>query len=47
MITSVPQEKIVSLLCHQLESFFPLDEAEKDCLKSVWGRLSENSDIAI
>lgn len=31
MITSIPQEEIAPLLCHQLESFFPINDAEKEC----------------
>ena len=37
MITSIPKENIVPLLYHQLESFFPLDEQEKECINSCLG----------
>lgn len=37
MITSIPETQIVPLLCHQLEGFFPLDDTEKECIKTVWG----------
>lgn len=37
MITSIPETQIVPLLCHQLEEFFPLDDAAKECIKTVWG----------
>lgn len=37
MITAIPQEEIAPLLCHQLESFFPLSDAEKKCIKTSWG----------
>ena len=32
MITSVPQSDIPSILIHQLESFFPINEKEKLCI---------------
>lgn len=37
MITSIPESKIVPLLCHQLEGFFPIDDTEKECIKTVGG----------
>ena len=37
MITSISETQIVPLLCHQLEGFFPIDDTEKECIKTVWG----------
>ena len=41
MITSVPQSDIPSILIHQLESFFPIDEEEKVCIIGVSKRVYE------
>lgn len=37
MITSVLQSEIPSILIHQLDSFFPLNEDEKKCIKDNLG----------
>ncbi len=37
MITSVPQSGIPAILIHQLESFFPISDEEKECLKERLG----------
>ena len=34
MITSIPKSDIISLLFHQLESFFPISDDEKDCIRN-------------
>lgn len=39
MKTSIPQSDIVPLLCHQLESFFPLDNKEKNIIKDCFGEV--------
>ena len=37
MITSVPQSNIPAILIHQLESFFPISEEEKECINERLG----------
>lgn len=37
MITSVPQSDIPAILTHQLESFFPISEEDKNVLVRGWG----------
>lgn len=39
MIFSINQSEISSILIHQLEGFFPLNEEEKKCISTVWGRV--------
>ena len=41
MITSVSQSEIPSILIHQLESFFPVDEKEKECVTGLIERVME------
>lgn len=37
MITSVPQSDIPAILIHQLESFFPISDEEKECINEKLG----------
>ena len=37
MITSVPQSDIPAILIHQLESFFPISDEEKECINAKLG----------
>ncbi len=39
MITSVSQSEILSILIHQLESFFPINEEEKACITGLIERV--------
>ncbi len=41
MITSVSQSEIPSILIHQLESFFPVNEEEKACITGLMERVME------
>lgn len=37
MITSVPQSDIPAILIHQLESFFPISDKDKECINERLG----------
>jgi len=37
MITSVPQSDIPAILIHQLESFFPISDEDKECINERLG----------
>lgn len=37
MVTSIPMDSIPHMTIHQLESFFPLDDLEKELIVSTWG----------